>query len=93
MPELIAILKAKREVDHRQNKFLAAIQGVDLDQNSGNQKEWEDLKSKVFSRGQATDSSDILSLQGINASKAGFGIGLGLEYDNAKSEETKNPFG
>lgn len=95
MPELTALLTAKREVDHRQNKFLAAIQGVDLDKGSGSggQKEWEDLKSRVFSGGQAKDSDDILSLQGVNASKAGFGIGAGLEYADLKNEEPKNPFG
>lgn len=94
MPELTALLGAKREIDHRQNKFLAAIQGIDLDKNSGSggQKEWEDLKSRVFSGGQAKDSNDILSLQGINASQAGFGIGAGLEYSDSKSEEPQNPF-
>jgi hypothetical protein len=88
MPELTATLNAKREVDYRDQKFLAAIQGIDLDQNSsGGQKEWEDLKSRVFSGGQATDSNDVLSLQGINASQAGFGIGAGLEYTDAKNLE------
>jgi hypothetical protein len=36
----------------------------------------------VFSRGRATDSNDVLSLQGINAQKAGFGIGMGLDYED-----------
>lgn len=96
MPELVAILKAKRDVDHRQNKFLAAIQGVDLEsdsKSSSGQKAWEDIKSRVFSGGQAKDSDDILSLQGINATQAGFGIGAGLEYADLKGEEPKNPFG
>jgi hypothetical protein len=29
----------------------------------------------------ASDSKDIVALQGINAQKAGFGIGMGLEYE------------
>jgi translation initiation factor 1 (eIF-1/SUI1) len=85
MPELTATLNAMRESEHREQKFLAAIQGIDLDKNSGSgQKEWEDLKSRVFSGGAATDSNDIVSLQGVNASQAGFGIGMGLEYTDAK---------
>jgi translation initiation factor 1 (eIF-1/SUI1) len=96
MPELTSTLTALRESKHRDQKFFAAIQGIDLDKNSntgGGQKEWEDLKSRVFSSGQASDSDDILSLQGQNAAKAGFGIGAGLEYTDLKGEQPKNPFG
>lgn len=39
------------------------------------------MKARVFSGGQASDSSDIVSLQGYNAEKAGFGIGMGLDYE------------
>lgn len=95
MPELTAVLVAKREKDYEDKKFLAAIQGVDLDGSSESkgQKEWEDMKSRVFSRGSAQNADDILSLQGHNASKAGFGIGSGLEYSDLKGQEPKNPFG
>ncbi len=84
MPELIAILDSKRDLDYQEKKFLAAIQGVDLDEQSGQKEEdpWEAMKARVFSRGQATNSSDIVSLQGASASKAGFGIGLGLDYED-----------
>lgn len=97
MPELTSILIAKREEEHQHRKFLAAMQGVDLDAQSGSdkgQKEWEDMKSRVFSKGKASDSNDITSLQGFNAQKAGFGIGMGLEYSNLTSDnQPKNPFG
>lgn len=94
MPELVATLEAKRKKEHEEKKFLAAIQGINLDEDSGKgQKEWEDLKSRVFSKGQASDSNDIISLQGQNAAKAGFGIGAGLEYSDLKEAEPKNPFG
>lgn len=96
MPELTATLSASREKEYQQNKFAAAMQGIDLDANSGDgkgQKEWEDLKARVFSGGQSTDSNDITSLQGANASKAGFGIGAGLEYNDLKGNEPTNPFG
>jgi len=85
MPELIATLSSRRELDYQEKKFLAAIQGVDLDKQSGSergQKEWEDMKARVFSKGKTRDSNDILALQGINAQKAGFGIGQGLDYEN-----------
>jgi hypothetical protein len=87
MPELLATLSSLRDLDYQEKKFLAAIQGVDLDKESGKergQKEWEDLKARVFSKGQATDSNDVLALQGQNAKKAGFGIGMGLEYEDAR---------
>lgn len=88
MPELTAILSAKREQEHNQNKFNAAIQGIDLDEASGGQKEWEDLKARAFAG--VGDSKDILSLQGINAQQAGFGIGMGLDYGG---NDTVNPLG
>lgn len=89
LPELINIISAIRELDYREKKFLAAMQGVDLDATSGaekGQKEWEDMKARVFSKGQATDSKDILALQGENARKVGFGIGMGLGYEDLRSK-------
>jgi hypothetical protein len=57
------------------------MQGVDLDKNSGNSNAWEDMKARVFSKGKAENGNDILALQGKNAEKAGFGIGMGLDYE------------
>jgi hypothetical protein len=85
MPELMATLEVIRELDYAEKKFMAAIQGVDLDAESGKgkgQQEWEDMKARVFSGGQTSDSNDILSFQGPKARKAGFGIGMGLDYEN-----------
>ena len=87
MPELMVTLSSKRELDYEEKKFLAAIQGVDLDgatNSDKGQKEWEDMKARVFSGGATSDSNDVLSLQGQNAKKAGFGIGLGLDYEDAR---------
>jgi hypothetical protein len=81
MPELTATIKIKRELDYSDKKFAAAMQGVDLDKNSGGGNEWEDMKARVFSKGKTTDGNDILALQGINAERAGFGIGMGLDYE------------
>jgi hypothetical protein len=87
LAEILAILSSKRELDYQEKKFFAAIQGVDLE-SEGNeergQKEWEDMKARVFSRGATSDSNDVLSLQGQNARSAGFGIGMGLDYEDLR---------
>jgi hypothetical protein len=84
MPELMATLESKRDLDYQEKKFLAAIQGVDIDKNSGKSSEnkWEEMKARVFSGGKAKDGNDVLALQGVNAQKAGFGIGMGLGYED-----------
>lgn len=90
MPEIMATLATRRELDYEEKKFLAAIQGVDLEDNNEDsgevrgQKEWEDMKARVFSRGATSDANDVLALQGINAKKAGFGIGFGLDYEDSR---------
>jgi hypothetical protein len=85
MPELMATLEVSRELDYSEKKFLAAIQGVDLDsgsQENRGQQEWENMKARVFSGGKTNDSNDILSLQGPKANQLGFGIGMGIDYED-----------
>lgn len=83
MPELIATLESKRELDYQEKKFFAAIQGVDLDKQTGKPEAnaWEAMKARVFSGGKTGDPNDITAYQGVNAQKAGFGIGMGLSYE------------
>lgn len=81
MPELTATLESKREAEYEDRKFLAAIQGVDLDAQTGKQDAWQEMKARVFSGGASSDPNDILALQGQNAAKAGFGLGNGLGYE------------
>ena len=88
MPELMATLSSIRDLDYQEKKFLAAIQGVDLEAETNKdrgQKEWEDMKARVFSKGATSDSDDILALQGQNAVTAGFGIGMGLDYEDLRN--------
>ncbi|NDB81490.1 MAG: hypothetical protein EB127_01885 [Alphaproteobacteria bacterium] len=59
------IVKAIHEKENRNNKFLAAIQGIDVD---------ADPKEKV------EEDNDIANLKGWKAQKEGFGIGQGLGY-------------
>jgi hypothetical protein len=89
--ELMQILSITRDLDYEEKKFSAALQGIDLDSQTGKgdgkvrgQKEWDDLKARVFSRGATSDSNDVLALQGQNARRAGFGIGMGLGYTDLR---------
>lgn len=54
-----------REKEHRDRVFLAALQGVDLDEGTV-----RDDKPK----------DDIKNLNGYAAAQEGFGIGMGLGY-------------
>lgn len=83
LPELMLTIGQKRELDYNEKKFLAGIQGIDLDEQSGKKEnKWEEMKARVFSGGKAKDENDILAYQGVNAQKAGFGIGMGLGYED-----------
>ncbi len=83
LPELMSTLNSKRDADYNEKKFFAAIQGVDLDEQSGRKEEdpWQAMKARVFSGGTTSDPNDITALQGANAARAGFGIGNGLGYE------------
>jgi hypothetical protein len=81
MPELMVTLSISRELNYDEKKFLAAMQGVDLDKNNEKSNAWEEMKARVFSGGKAANAKDIVALQGITAQKAGFGIGMGLDYE------------
>lgn len=81
MPELVAILEAKNNEDYENRKFLAALQGVDIDQSNAKSKgsTWEEIQARVFSGGKTSNAKDVMALQGKNAKRKGFGIGLGLD--------------
>jgi hypothetical protein len=86
MPELMAILESRRELDYNEKKFLAAMQGVDLDEASKKNEPdpWEAMKARVAAKASGIgngDPNDILSLQGQKAQQYGFGIGMGLDYE------------
>ena len=81
MPELVAILEAKNNQDYEDRKFLAALQGVNIDESSSSGNKWEEMKARVYSKGATSNPNDILALQGAAASRAGFGIGQGLDYE------------
>ena len=80
MPELVLTLTSKRDMDYQEKKFLASLKGIDLDKNTQKNNAWEEMKARVFSGGGTSDPNDVLALQGQAAAKAGFGIGMGLDY-------------
>jgi hypothetical protein len=85
MPELVIILETINSQRYDHYKFLAAMQGVDLDKNN-KQDEWEKMKARVFSGGQSENPNDILTFQGHKAQQAGFGINMGLDYVDLKKK-------
>lgn len=88
MSELLAVIERGRELDYQEKKFLAAIQGVDLDKESGqsNKNAWEEMKARVFSGGTTDNPNDIASFQGVKAQQNGFGIGMGLGYEDLRDK-------
>lgn len=60
----MSIVTAIHEKENRHNRFLAALQGVDIE---------KDQKAKE-------EPQDITDLKGWKAQKEGFGVGMGLGY-------------
>lgn len=89
MPELNATLAAKRDQEYQAQKFNAALQGVDLDKQSGRsaQQSFKDFADKVREKHRAdtpvVNDNDMANLRGAAAQKAGFGIGFGLDYETS----------
>jgi hypothetical protein len=83
MPELVAILEEKNDQEFEDKKFLASLQGVNIEGGSDGASldKWEEMKARAFSGGKTSNPNDILTLQGNNAKRAGFGIGMGLDYE------------
>jgi hypothetical protein len=81
MPELVITFKAMQKTESEKRKFLASIQGVELNDSSNEKEEgssFEDIQRRAL--GINTSADDVVSLQGSFAAQAGFGIGAGLGY-------------
>lgn len=88
MQELIATLGAMHDKENRQNKFLAAIQGIDLSENSSSQSSPDSPSSlsEVSARAErrlgGDDNSSYALEFGISSSDGlGYEV-LGLENIN-----------
>lgn len=106
MAELVSILEAMGDKDYGDKKFAAAMQGVDLDKESGrsskasrepakaNQKKastFEDIRARVASGGRANDANDILALQGSYGASKGFQMGKDMAYASFTEGDTNAP--
>lgn len=80
MPEMIQTFKSMQKTESEKRKFLASIQGIEINESSNNEegKSFDDVKRKAL--GITSEANDIVSLQGSFASDAGFGVGMGLGY-------------
>jgi hypothetical protein len=81
MPEMVQTFKSMQKTESEKRKFLASIQGVDLNESSNENEgssSFEDVKRRAL--GIDASADDVLSLQGSFAAEAGFGIGAGLGY-------------
>lgn len=80
MPELIQTFKSMQKTESEKRKFLAGIQGVDLNEEEVTQEgpTFDDIKRRAL--GIEASADDVVSLQGQLAAETGFGIGAGLGY-------------
>jgi hypothetical protein len=81
MPEMVQTFKSMQKTEEEKRKFLALIQGVELNESSNEKEEgssFEDIRRRAL--GISASADDVVSLQGSFASEAGFGIGAGLGY-------------
>jgi len=78
MPEMVQTFKAMQKTEGDKRKFLASLQGVDLNEDNEEVKTFDDIRRKALGINASAD--DVVSLQGSFASEAGFGVGAGLGY-------------
>jgi hypothetical protein len=79
MPELIQTFKAMQKTESDKRKFLASIQGIDLNESEEESgPTFEDIQRRAL--GIDASGDDVVSLQGSLAAQTGFGVGLGLGY-------------
>ena len=100
MAELTFILEASRDAEYNRQKFAAAMQGVDLDKETGRDKRprkgkkattFEDIQARVASGGLANDANDILSLQGQYGARKGFQMGKDMGYSRFHDNDENKP--
>jgi hypothetical protein len=81
MPEMVQTFKSMQKTEEEKRKFLALIQGVELNESSNENGEgstFEDVRRRALGINASAD--DVVSLQGSLAAEAGFGVGAGLGY-------------
>ena len=80
MPELIQTFKAMQKTEEEKRRFLASLQGINLNEQEEEEgPSFEDVQRKAL--GINARGDDVVSLQGQFAAQAGFGVGMGLGYE------------
>lgn len=79
LKEVIDTIEEMNRKDLEDKKFLAALQGVDLDGDSNKSKSFDDIRREAL--GDDPTTNDIVNLKGGLARQEGFGIGHGLGYE------------
>ncbi len=86
MPELTATLKAIYKVENRKNKFIAAMQGVDLDSDNTSSDSTE--KPSTFQEIQARAISKLTNNENVaGAAELGITPDMGIGYAILRSGE------
>jgi len=67
-----------QKTEEEKRKFLASLQGINLEEDKTEGPTFEDIKRRAL--GINASGDDVLSLQGPFAQESGFGIGAGLGY-------------
>jgi hypothetical protein len=78
MPELVQTFKSMQKTEDEKRKFLASLQGVNLNEEETEGPTFDDIRRRAA--GMNVSGEDVVSLQGAFALEAGFGIGAGLGY-------------
>lgn len=79
MPELLATLDAMGRVEKRKNRFMAALQGIDIDKDGEEQvpqesaPTFEDIQARAIKRLTGDDNMAGAAAAGINPE-------MGVEY-------------
>lgn len=89
MPELTATLKAMYAAESRKNKFMASLQGVNLDEGSESNSNTsekqpstlQDIKARAVAR--LTDNNEKI----MSAIEYGFTPDMGVAYDIIRSDD------
>jgi hypothetical protein len=89
MPEMMATLNAIQESEKRRNKFMAALQGVDLDEHNSNEKATQSSGPVTLEQVQARAVARLTGDQNLaGAIEQGITPEMGLNY-NIVSEGTE----
>lgn len=82
MPELTATLKAMYKAENRKNKFLASLQGVELDGDDSEGSSDDSTKPLTFADIQARAIAKVTNNESLSrAAEYGFTPDFGVDYE------------